>query len=164
MSMSVLKGIITVGALLLASTSLNGQEPPPEPKTQIMQVIESLFDAMREADSATVRSLVHSDLTTMASSFRQRDGTPAVRFGDLEGFAASIGGAQPGDFDERLGEPEIVLHDNLATVFTPYAFHLKGQLSHCGVNVFLIARTGDEWKIVGLADTRRMDNCEEWLQ
>jgi hypothetical protein len=44
------------------------------------------------------------------------------------------------------------------------AFYLNGQLSHCGVNVFQIARVVDEWEIVGLADTRRRDGCEEWLK
>jgi hypothetical protein len=56
------------------------------------------------------------------------------------------------------------IDDNLATVVTPYAFYHNGNLSHCGVNVFQIARVGDEWKIVGLADTRRRQGCEEWLK
>ena len=150
--------------LLLAAPQLRAQAPPPGAEAQVMQVVNRLFDAMRDGDSATVRSLFHPDLEKMASSFRQGDGVPTVRYGDLSGFAASVGGAAPGDFDERLGEPQIVVHDNLATVFTPYVFYLRQQLSHCGVNVFLIARSGDEWKIVGLADTRRRQDCEEWLK
>ncbi len=149
--------------LLLVASPLTAQAPPPGPEAQVMDVVNELFVAMRAADSATVRTLFHPELEKMASSFLQRDGTPVARFGDLEGFANSVGSAAPGDFDERLGPAEIHVHDNLATVFTPYAFYLKEQLSHCGVNVFLIARTGDDWKIVGLADTRRRQNCEEWL-
>lgn len=156
---------LMIGTLLpLVAPTVQAQAPPPDPEAQVMQVVNDLFDAMRAADSATVRTLFHPDLEKMASSFQQRDGTPAVRFGGLEGFASSVGGAAPGDFDERLGEAKIVLNDNLATVFTPYAFYLKQQLSHCGVNVFIIARSGDDWKIVGLADTRRLEGCEEWLQ
>ncbi len=149
--------------LLLAAPSVVAQTAPPDPEAQVMAVVDELFVAMRAADSATVRTLFHPELEKMASSFVQRDGVPVVRFGDLEGFASSVGSAEPGDFDERLGPAEIKIHDNLATVFTPYAFYLKEQLSHCGVNVFLIARTGNEWKIVGLADTRRRQDCEEWL-
>ncbi|MCL7967656.1 MAG: nuclear transport factor 2 family protein [marine benthic group bacterium] len=149
--------------LLLAAPTLGAQTAPPDAESQVMKVVDELFVAMRAADSATVRTLFHPELEKMASSFLQRDGTPVVRFGDLEGFANSVGAAAPGDFDERLGRAEIHMHDNLATVFTPYAFYLKEQLSHCGVNVFLIARTGDDWKIVGLADTRRRQDCEEWL-
>ena len=158
------RGWGTFGALLLVSASpLRAQAPPPDPESQVMKVVNELFVAMRAGDSATVRTLFHPDLEKMASSFRQRDGTPVVRFGDLDEFANAVGSAAAGDFDERIGPADIRIHDNLATVFTPYAFYLKEQLSHCGVNVFLIARTGDEWKIVGLADTRRRQDCGEWL-
>jgi len=158
------RGWLLGALLLLAAPQVRAQAPPPEVEAEVMQVVNRLFDAMRAADSATVRSLFHPELEKMASSFRQGDGVPTVRYGDLAGFAESVGGAAPGEFDERLGEPRIVIHDNLATVFTPYAFYLRNQLSHCGVNVFLIARSGDDWKIVGLADTRRRQDCEEWLK
>jgi hypothetical protein len=150
--------------VLLVVSPARAQEPPPHPEAQVMAVVNQLFDAMRAADAEAVQSLFHPELEKIASSGAQRDGVPVVRFGDLDGFVTSVGGASPGDFDERLGNPQIRIDDNLATVFTPYAFYLKGQLSHCGVNVFLIARTGDDWKIVGLADTRRMQGCEEWLK
>jgi hypothetical protein len=157
--------LMTFGALLLlVAAPAEAQEPPPHPEAQVMAVVNQLFDAMRAADAGAVTGLFHPDLEKMASSGVQRDGVPIVRFGDLAGFAASVGSASPGDFDERLGNPQIRIDDNLATVFTPYVFYLKGQLSHCGVNVFLVARTGDEWKIVGLADTRRTQGCEEWLK
>ncbi len=149
--------------LLLFATPVRAQEPPPDPENQVMSVVDGLFDAMRAADSAAVRAAFHPDLKLMASSGQRQDGVPLVRFGDLDGFMEAVGGASPGDLDEQIGEPEIRIDDNLATVRTPYAFYLKGQLSHCGVNVFLIARTSFEWKIVGLADTRRMQGCEEWL-
>ena len=157
-------GWLMGGLLLVAAPHARAQAPVPDVEAEVMQVVNRLFDAMRAADSATVRSLFHPDLEKMASSFRQRDGVPVVRYGDLAGFAESVGGAAPGEFDERLGKARIVVHDDLATVFTPYAFYLREQLSHCGVNVFMIARSDDEWKIVGLADTRRRQDCEEWLK
>jgi len=157
--------LMIIGALLFLGAAPSGaQEPPPHPEAQVMDLVNQLFDAMRASDADAVRNLFHPDLEKMASSGLQRDGVPVVRFGDLDGFATSVGGASPGDFDERLGNPQIRIDDNLATVFTPYAFYLKGQVSHCGVNVFLVARTGDEWKIIGLADTRRTQGCEEWLK
>ncbi|MBT8478194.1 MAG: nuclear transport factor 2 family protein [Gemmatimonadetes bacterium] len=130
---------------------------------EVRAVVDALFDAMRAADSAAVRSLFHPEMEVMASS-GARDGVAGVRFGAIEGFIEQVGGAEPGAFDERIGPAEIRIDDNLATVFTPYAFHYNGNLSHCGVNVFLIARVGEVWRIVGLADTRREQGCEEWLQ
>ncbi len=152
-----------VAATLALPAGGRAQEIGDGERDRVMAVVDGLFDAMRAADSATVRALFHPELQRMASS-GVREGTPAIMFGDLEGFARAVGGAAPGDLDERIGPAEVRIDDYLATVFTPYAFHYKGQLSHCGVNVFLIARTGADWKIVGLADTRRRDGCEEWLK
>jgi hypothetical protein len=157
--------LMMIGALLLlVAPRAWAQADRPDPEAQVMSVVNGLFDAMRAADSAAVRAAFHPDLEKMASSHQRPDGVPVVKFGDLNGFAVAVGGASPGDFDERIGEADIRIDDNLATVVTPYVFYLKGQLSHCGVNVFQIARTGYEWKIVGLTDTRRGQGCQEWLK
>ena len=130
---------------------------------EVQAVVDALFDAMRAADAAAVRELFHPEMGTMASS-GVRDGVAGVGFGAIAAFVEQVGGAEPGAFDEKIGPAEIRIDDNLATVFTPYAFHYNGNLSHCGVNVFLIARVGEDWRIVGLADTRRRQGCEEWLK
>lgn len=150
-------------ALALPAAAGAQEEPAPGDREAVMAVVERLFDAMRAADSVAVRSLFHPELERMASS-GVRDGAAVVMFGDVAGFARAVGSAAPGELDERLGPADVRIDDNLATVFTPYAFHYKGQLSHCGVNVFQVARTGAEWKIIGLADTRRGEGCEEWLK
>lgn len=130
---------------------------------EVLAVVDALFDAMRAADSAAVRQLFHPEMEKMASS-GSRDGAAGVGYGAIEGFIQAVGGAEPGAFDERIGPAEIRVDDSLATVITPYAFYYNGDLSHCGVNVFLIARVGEDWQIVGLADTRRGQGCEEWLK
>jgi hypothetical protein len=158
----VLGGALVAAMLALPADGRAQQDTGGE-RDRVMAVVDGLFEAMRSADSAAVRALFHPELRRMATSGAP-DGEPVVMFGDLDGFARAVGGASPGDLDERLGPADVRIDDNLATVFTPYAFHYKGQLSHCGVNVFLIARTGADWKIVGLADTRRKEGCEEWLK
>ena len=130
---------------------------------EVRAVVDALFDAMRASDSAAVRELFHPEMDKMASS-GVRDGVAGVGFVAISGFVEAVGGAEPGAFDEKIGPAEIRIDDNLATVFTPYAFHYNGNLSHCGVNVFLIARVGEDWRIVGLADTRRRQASEEWLK
>ena len=130
---------------------------------EVRAAVDALFDAMRAADSAAVRKLFHPEMNKMASS-GVRDGVAGVGFGAIDRLIETVGGAEPGALDERIGPAEIRIDDNLATVFTPYAFHYNGNLLHCGVNVFLIARVGEAWQIVGLADTRRQQGCEEWLK
>lgn len=154
-----------VAHTLLAAVCLfaPGTGTAQDAEGEVAGVVDALFEAMREADSAKVRSLFHPELERIGSS-GFRDSTPVVRFGTIESFIESVGSHQPGELDERIGEPSIRIDDALATVFTPYQLYYKGHLSHCGVNVFQIARSGDEWRIVGLIDTRRRAGCEEWLQ
>jgi hypothetical protein len=140
-----------------------GQRTRPEAEGAVLAAVDALFDAMRAADSAAARAAFHPSVTTLAST-ADRHGTAHVRFVDLEEFLGSLASAEPGALDERIGDAEIRIDDNLATVTTPFAFYLNGKLSHCGVNVFQVGRTGDEWKIIGLADTQRREGCEEWLK
>jgi hypothetical protein len=151
---------LTVSALLGGGATPVGAQNAEE---EVQAVVDALFDAMRAADSATVRELFHPEMEKMASS-GMRDGVAGVGYGAIDGFIETVGGAEPGAFDERIGPAEIRMDDNLATVLTPYAFYYNGNLSHCGVNVFLIARVGEDWRIIGLADTRRRQGCEEWLK
>lgn len=156
------KSIVAVMAtVLMVSTA--APSPAQEEQDEVRAVVGALFDAMRQADSAAVRELFHPQMQQMASS-GERGGVPFVGFGQVDRFVQLVGEAEPGALDEHIGPPEIRVDDHLATVFTPYAFHYNGSLMHCGVNVFLIARVEENWRIVGLADTRREQGCEEWLK
>jgi hypothetical protein len=63
-------------------------------------------------------------------------------------------------WDEPVWDPVVQVRDNLATVWIKYAFYLDGEFSHCGVDAFMMARTGDGWKIIALADTFQQEDCE----
>ncbi|MDT8435195.1 MAG: nuclear transport factor 2 family protein [Gemmatimonadota bacterium] len=154
-------------AALLGAAPASGQEagdgraaPDADREAAVVAVIDGLFDAMRSADADGVHAAFHPELRRLAS-VGERDGAPAVGYGDLEAFAASVGNAAPGDLDERTGPPEIRFDDDLATVHVPYTFYYQGQVRHCGMNVFHLAPTPEGWKIVGLVDTRRTGACQE---
>ncbi len=149
---------------LAVPVALRGQEiSDQEAEVQAVAVIEQLFDAMRASDSASVRGLFADGVTQFGSSFTSREGEPAIEITSLEEFIEIVGGAEVGTLDEQIFVRNVIVDDNLVTVVTPYTFHFDGNFSHCGVDVFLVAQTGNEWKIVGLADTRRRAGCEGWL-
>ena len=128
-------------------------------------VVEQLFDAMRAADSASVRSVFADGVTEFRRSGTSPDGEPAIGVGTLEGFVTGVGGAEVGAWDEQIVIRDAIVNDNLVTLVTPYVFYFNGNLSHCGVNVFLVAKAGADWKIVSLVDTNRRGEgvCEGWL-
>jgi len=151
-------------AVVVTPAVARGQAPDDEDaEAQAIAVIEQLFDAIRAADSATVRSLWADGVTQFGSSYTSPSAGPTVSYTSREDFIAAIGGAEVGAWDEQIIIRDVMVDDNMVTVVTPYEFYFDGNFSHCGVDVFVIARTGDGWKIVSLVDTRRRAGCEGWL-
>lgn len=126
----------------------------------VLDVVARLFDGMRAADSAAVRSVFHPEARLIRTGVR--DGRPAVSLAAVGGFLDALGGATE-VWDERLYDPEVRIDGNLASVWADYTFHRGDAFSHCGVDAFQLARTAEGWKIVSLADTARREGCEALL-
>lgn len=159
---------LLLAALLFTPAALSAQSAsvtpdPAEAEAGAVATITALFDAMRASDAEAMRGLFADEVAGFPSSYVNQENDPVIRFGGLEGFLESVGGAEPGSLDEQIVVRDVMVDDNLVTVVTPYTFTYQGNFSHCGVNVFLIARQGEDWKIAGLADTRRRGGCEGWL-
>ena len=53
------------------------------------------------------------------------------------------------------------IDDDLAQVWTDYAFYAGEKFSHCGIDAFQLIRGSDgRWRIINLIDTRRQEPCE----
>ena len=128
------------------------------PEDEVLAVVQRLFDGMRAADSTAVRSVFHESSQLFATG--ERDGTLSINVIPADRFVAAVGGAT-GQWDERIWDTQVRIDDNLASVWTQYAFYLNGEFSHCGVDAFTLAKTTEGWKIVSLADTRRQEGCRE---
>lgn len=124
----------------------------------VLSVVQRLFDAMRVADSAAVRAVFHPDAVLIGTEDPQGEASVSIR--PIARFVRAVGGAT-GEWDERWWEWRVRIDQNLASVWTEYAFYLDGEFSHCGVDAFLLGRDGTEWRIVSLADTRRREGCED---
>jgi hypothetical protein len=125
----------------------------------VMAVVEAMFDAMRAGDSTAFRAVLHPSAT--AASVSVREGEPTLgREASLEGFVQAVGTPHDQVWDERIWDAEVRVDGLLATVWTPYAFYLGDELSHCGVDAFQLFKGEDGWKVFHIADTRRREGCE----
>ncbi|HUH33176.1 MAG TPA: hypothetical protein VLZ28_04430, partial [Daejeonella sp.] len=61
----------------------------------------------------------------------------------------------------RITFDQVLIDDNLASVWTSYQFYIGDKFSHCGVNSFQLVKGKEGWKIVYLIDTRRKENCND---
>lgn len=142
----------------VASAQSAGSAADAGERDAVMAVVTRLFDAMRQGDSAMLRSTFHPEARLATAGVR--NGTATVGFEKVDGFAQAIG-SKPANqvWDERLYNEVVHIDGTLATVWTEYDFYLGDQFSHCGVDSFQLAKTADGWKIFSIADTRQREGC-----
>ncbi len=146
-------------ALAVAPPARAQQSPPVGDEAQVLLVVTRLFDAMRTRDTATLRSLV-DPAARLVTTRTMPDGQPRVTPATINDWIGSIARAPDSlVLIERTWNHEIRVDDNLATVWTPYTFHVGERFSHCGVDSFQLARSGGGWIIINVADSQRRDRC-----
>ncbi len=120
----------------------------------VVAAVETVLHAINTADSDLARSVVLSDARVTAvreSGWRSIAG---------EDFAAGIGDPEQG-YVERMWDPRVQVLQNVATVWAPYDFYLKGEFSHCGVDAFQLVLVDGAWKVQSLLyNTLQPPECE----
>jgi hypothetical protein len=129
------------------------------PEDSVRAVINTMFAAMKKADSALLKTCF-ADGMVLQTIGRDKEGKLAVMTEKPEAFSASISKLAPGDADEQIVFETVRVDGPLAIAWTPYKFYYKGNFNHCGVNSFQLVRFNGEWKIQYIIDTRRKANCE----
>jgi hypothetical protein len=144
------------------SAAAQSYEPTPAEREAVMAPILTLFDGMRAADSSAVRSAIHPTARLLRVG-TNHEGVHGVHETPIDQFVAAMAGDHP-LYDERLGDTQITVDGDLATVWVPYAFYLGDEFSHCGTNAFQLARLDGTWKIIHTVDTSRQDGCDPSIE
>lgn len=141
----------------LALTLVGAPAAAQTPETDVLSVVQTLFDGMRAADTTAMRSTFHPDIRLITTGLR--NGQPVAAVLPVERWLQGVASADQ-RLDERIYHPEVRMADGVATVWTFYTFHLGDRLTHCGYDAFQLALTPDGWKITQVADTRQEEGCE----
>jgi hypothetical protein len=126
-------------------------------RAAVIQVIDNFFAAMTARDVEKMRSLMTPD--GILYGYRETPEGLQIARPTHNAYLESLGSGA-GTLVERYWDPEIMLYGRLATVWTPYDFHVDGNFSHCGVNNFSMLRTDTGWVITGVVFSMEGDNCE----
>lgn len=131
--------------LLLGPYILNAQQKSTD-EDQIKAVILKTFSAMKAVDSVALKSCFTSTALLQISQIKPEGNS--VRDLPVSKFVQSVLSRKPGEMDERvLSWGPILIDHEIATAWVPYEFYLNGKFSHKGVDVFLLVKTGNEFKI-----------------
>jgi len=124
----------------------------------VLEVVRTLFDGMREKDEALLRSVFHPE-ARLHTATTDRDGNPATPGNSAETFVGNILAATA-HLDEVTFDEVVLVDGNLAMAWTPYNIFVDGAFQHCGVDLFVMTRAADGWKILQLVDTRTREGCD----
>ena len=152
--MTMRHAVWTTLLLGLHATATAGAQTGDE--RAVVAVVQRVFDGMRAADSAMVRS-------TFATGGRfaildSRRGTAAIRYDSINGWLGALA-RSANRWNEQIYDVQTRVDADIAQVWAPYTFYLDNKVSHCGVNMFQLLRVAEGWKITQLSDSRRRDPC-----
>lgn len=128
---------------------------------QIKASINQVFDGMRKNDTTLIRQVLYPSCF-LKSIGKNKDGVVKLQEDQIIDWLKSVGTKRDGVvLDERLTAYDIKIDGEMAMAWTPYEFYVNDKFNHCGVDVFTMMKTDKGWKIVGIVDTRRKDDCKK---
>ncbi len=139
-------GIAVVGVLM----SLATPEQAGAQEEEVLATVQRFFDSMTAKDTAAARQILIMDATYF--SVREDDGGTKMRGSTNREYVEQLA-TTADDLQERMSDPQVMVHEGIAVVWTPYEFHVNGEFSHCGVDAFSLVRIDGQWKIAGIVYT-----------
>jgi hypothetical protein len=125
-------------------------------EVRVEMVARAFLEALSETDTAALRGLMASEVNL--SSVREGPGGAAIGHSTGEDFLASLG-RENQNLLERMWEPTVLVEGRVAVVWTPYDFHLNGEFSHCGIDIFTLLKGEDGWRVTGVTYNVIREGC-----
>ena len=149
---------IRLSAVLLVALSVSSQAQvgPAAAEAEVLEVVTRIFDGMREADSAKVRTAFAPGARFVNIGTRANPDT--ITYDAVDGWLSGIARSSK-TWEERVRNVRIQVDGNVASAWMDYTFVLNGAVRHCGINSIALAKVAGAWKITQLADTRRTTGC-----
>jgi hypothetical protein len=118
---------------------------------------ETVLRALSTRDTTLMRSVLLPGATFVATVTLPNGETRARASTDRQVYSSLVMEQTP--MLERMWSPVVAVHGTVATITAPYDFHRNGTFSHCGVDVFMLARSGAEWRVVNITYTVQQVGC-----
>lgn len=156
------RNLLTLLLIFLTSLYSVAQQSmlPLDDDELVKNTIIELFDGYRAGDSLRVKNTFTKDAILQSAYFDKSGQSQLSKASPVSKFIAYVGDGFEKKHDEKIWDLEIKVDNNLASVWTKYAFYLGGEFSHCGSENFLLIKKNNTWKIFHLVDTRQQDDCK----
>jgi hypothetical protein len=144
--------IVTLVGIQISWTSPHSEEQ------FVIAAVEQFFKAIETRDAEIARNILLPE--GVVFSIREEGGEKRIRSTSHEQIIDSFETSTE-KMLERMWDPKILIHKEIAIVWTKYDFHRQGRFSHCGVDAFNLIKTPEGWKISGIIYTVEKEGCED---
>ena len=149
---------ILVGLIFLNFSMLQAQN---DEEKAVQKTVEDFFIGFHNQDSIQIKSTVEPNIILQTIGIDSL-GNPIVKNQNFNAFLKSIVSIpKTTKFQEIINSFSIQIDGNMANAWTNYEFWMNDSFSHCGVNSFQLIKSGNDWKIIYLIDTRRKTDCKK---
>jgi ketosteroid isomerase-like protein len=140
-------------ASLLAATPARAQGD----ERAIVAAVTHFLDGIRTRDTSLMRSTVVTGATFVPVGGPTGLGAPVAIDAIIERTGKGTG---PGN-DERIDTPKVQIDGQLASLWAYFTLTPPGEtkIDVCGVNLFLLRKGPDGWRIFQIAATSRTEGC-----
>ncbi|WKK75988.2 nuclear transport factor 2 family protein [Marivirga salinae] len=128
--------------------------------TQIAEIIQDVFDGMRESDTTKMAPYMHPNVK-MQSLNVDGEGNEVSQLNGAQGWLNAVAKNKGDVWNEQIDNLKIQTDGEVASAWMDYKFYLGDKLSHCGINSFQFIKMDGKWKIIYIIDSRFKSNCSE---
>ena len=125
----------------------------------IKKSINTFFAGMKSNDSALISSTLDS-VCFLYYIMQTKTGATVLEEEKMAAFLKQVTDLKGKNIDERPLSFDIKIDGAMAIAWVPYKLFFNDKFYHCGVDVFTLIKRGDDWKIMGITDTRRKNGCD----
>lgn len=149
-----MKKLLSLFALMMAfaSPATAGE------KEEILNVIDRFFTALKDRDAEVWREIMAPEGTVFVNSNRTGEWVLSNRNigDDIDRLATGTV-----EVDERIWDPQVLVHETIGMVWAPYDLFANGEFSHCGIDVFQMVKVEESWKIAQVTYTVEPEGCAD---
>jgi hypothetical protein len=124
----------------------------------VLSVVQRFFDADAAKDVEAAREIMIPEGRFF--SVREDKEEKVVQSFTIEEYLDGLPSREEAVL-ERMWDPRVMIHRDIAVVWTRFDFHRNGRFSHCGVDSFDLIKTREGWKISGGIYTVEPTDCPE---
>jgi len=152
-----MRKIVFGGLLILVFSFIVLAIPDSQEQEQkeILTVVQKFFNVIETRDLQLAKKIMIPGGNTF--SIRGKGDARELRLQTYDQFMKSIskGGKQ---YKEVMHNPRVLVHKDIAMVWTDYTFYIDGKKSHTGVDAFSLIKLKKQWRIAGAIYTVDKDN------